>query len=434
MAAFGDSPPQRRGRNRISPLSAEMSVLKLLCSKTPNTGFVINLRRRAYFTSGKKFRSSAMFSPFIENLTVPVFAVSLSNSLLSAILHLPGRPPREQCFFQLPSPEKLLTERLSAYTASRNALYLYGQSMGADLPRAITEHVHAGLGMTMHPRLACSLSARADKLETLGITVSSVAPPLAVSLKAEEFEADAWRMLLDTLHLPQPELILIAADEYGRPFDMEETHARRFAVDSLFVRHNGGGIELFSLLAAGPDEHMPRLSAIKQTSGAPVLDHIFAFALGLLAAPRIAGRSLREGLTLLHVDGLWLRAALVFQNRLFSVLEVPLNAWTQPPAGNAAPDSLARHLEDFRLGWLPQEVAASQGGFVSRAACLPPEAEGFRPTFICGNNAEALALYGQRVGSFFNCQAASCWGLLHAYSSLDAAERAACRAICPVMR
>ena len=120
--------------------------------------------------------------------------------------------------------------------------------------------------------------------------------------------------------------------------------------------------------------------AIRRMTGFPEPDDRFAFIPELMARPDLAERSLRQGITLLFLDEQGALAALVFQEQLFGLLELPF----APEIERRSPDVLISLLDDFRLGWLPQEMAQALSGHVWRPCDLPAEAEGFAPVFAAG--------------------------------------------------
>lgn len=145
-----------------------------------------------------------------------------------------------------------------------------------------------------------------------------------------------------------------------------------------------------SLLSAlsGKDAVL-RLSEIARMTTATA-DPCRAFILGLLSLPGVAARAQRQGLTLLWLDPERVCAALVFRDSLYALATLSFPALFGLDAGQGAAD-LVRLLDDFRLGWLPEEAATRLDGAVWRASDLPPEAEGFKPLFACGPNAGLLA-------------------------------------------
>jgi hypothetical protein len=120
----------------------------------------------------------------------------------------------------------------------------------------------------------------------------------------------------------------------------------------------------------------------------PDADAHFAFIPELMARPDLVERSLRQGITLLFLQTRGVLAALVFKDRLFGLLHLPFGpkfpGGCEDSSDAFSPDVLSSLLDDFRLGWLPQEKAQNLGGHVWRPIELPAEAEGFAPMFAAG--------------------------------------------------
>lgn len=137
------------------------------------------------------------------------------------------------------------------------------------------------------------------------------------------------------------------------------------------------------------------------------MDSFGARVQGLLALPALQKRNFREGLTILHVGKGRIHASLVFQNKMYGYFSAPF----------LPSQDLQGFLETFRLGWLPPEKAALVGGISFLTPHLPAEAEGFKPLYIFGSNAEALKNLGQVVNLPFDQQFLACWGLLFALAN-----------------
>jgi len=116
----------------------------------------------------------------------------------------------------------------------------------------------------------------------------------------------------------------------------------------------------------------------------PDADAHFAFIPELMARPDLVERSLRQGITLLFLQTRGVLAALVFKDRLFGLLFLPFGPKFPGDCDAFSPDVLVGLLDDFRLGWLPQDIAQSLGGHLWRPIELPAEAEGFAPVFAAG--------------------------------------------------
>lgn len=365
-----------------------------------------------------------MFIPHIEHITEPALAVDLGSSSMRAIAYIPGALPQDQAIFQLPSPEHVLAERIRSNSAMRRGIFVHGKNLGRVAASALHKHLHMGLPLNIHPNYAALLTHNPEKLTKMGIEISPIAPLQAVSVEATEFDAGFWNALMDMTELPQPETLLVCALEKGAPFDETDERPLALWLHRLFAESGGGGIPLAELFPAQAAPEMLRLSSIQRITGFPVADSAIAFIFGLLSIPLVAGRSGREGLVLVELSRHTLRAALVYREHLFALLEMPSVVFcgASTPGAEMDLETLEQWLDDLRLGWLPSEKASDRGGFLCRAPALPPEAEGFRPMFVAGPDAPLLEKSGQIAGGAMHSVLNGCWGLLCAYGRYHASR------------
>ena len=352
-----------------------------------------------------------------EHIHAPALAVEVGHTTVRALLYVPGMPREDSYSWQLPAPDAILAKRVRASTTLRKAIHLHGTGMGPAALQALLEHVSSGAAASMHPETAASLTDAQSALEIRGIAVTRSAHPESIVMEAADHDPALWRTLMDLCGLPQPEITLVAAFEHGRLLDREKTPD---ALPPLFLKlmqNRVDGLALDSLMSREEGAGVLRLSAIRRMTGFPVLDSSFAFILGLMALPALAGRALRQGVTLLHLDSQRLLAALVFQGRLLGLLHLPMRELCRE-SGAFSPERLLGLLEDFRLGWLPVEKTGELGGAVWRPAHLPPEAEGFAPMFASGPHAHLLdgrvRVLDAREANEMNI----CRGLLYGYDTM----------------
>lgn len=174
--------------------------------------------------------------------------------------------------------------------------------------------------------------------------------------------------------------------------------------------------------SATPEHPVLRPSTIGRMNKYGSTDRSHAFLAGMLSLPPVTERSRRHGLTLLWLDPERVYAALVFRGALHAMAGLSFPALFNPEGdagyarGSAA---LARLLDDFRLGWLPEEEAARRGGVAWRAASLPPEAEGFMPFFAAGPEAGMLTGFAMVMPDA--PERILCRGLLHGYRLAESA-------------
>ena len=134
---------------------------------------------------------------------------------------------------------------------------------------------------------------------------------------------------------------------------------------------------------------------------------------GALAAPEVAKRSQRQGVTVVNVGNSHVAAFLVFKGRILGVYE--------HHTGMLDTDALLFDLKEFGFGWLPDEQVRAKGGHgCAFLAPLPPEAEGFAPTFAVGPRRGMLLGHAQFIAPHGDMMIAGCHGLLHGLALREA--------------
>ena len=84
-------------------------------------------------------------------------------------------------------------------------------------------------------------------------------------------------------------------------------------------------------------------------------------------------------------------------------------------------DALLFDLKEFGFGWLPDEQVRAKGGHgCAFLTPLPPEAEGFAPTFAVGPRREMLLGHAQFIAPHGDMMIAGCHGLLHGLALREA--------------
>ena len=352
-----------------------------------------------------------------EHIHAPALAIEVGQTTVRALLYVPGMPREDSYSWQLPSPDSILARRIHSCTALRKAIHLQGTGPGPAALQALLEHASSKAPASMHPETAAFLTGTQSALEVLGIAVTGIAQPESIVMEAADHDPAFWLALADMCGLPQPEITLVAAFEHGRLLDGEKTPDAPPLLFLKLMRNHADGLALDSLMGREAEEGMLRLSAIRRMTGFPVLDTSFAFILGLMALPALAGRALRQGVTLIHLDARRLLAALVFRGRLLGLLYLPIRELSHESMA-FSPQRLLGLLEDFRLGWLPMEKTTELGGAVWRSAQLPPEAEGFAPMFASGPHSHLLDGHVRVLDAREANEMVVCRGLLHGYDRM----------------
>ena len=357
----------------------------------------------------------------LDRIKTPVLAVDMGERMVRMLLYSPSAGGAYE--FASPSPLGLLAGAVARATKAGQGVYRRTAGPGDSLVAALQAHREAGLGLAVHPEAAETLFESRAGFEQREIRVSEEAPSDDVDDVIIDIPGvsgpEPWLQLIRSLGLESPEQLLLCAPRQDGTAEREGVPAESGGMEELFAQAGERGLAPESLFSDKADGGILRLWAIGRNVNVSAMDRSFAFAAGMLSLSPVAARSRREGVLLLHAGRRRLTAALVFQERLFSLLEMPLDFFTSAARPGDIP-GLAQRLDDFRLGWLPSESARVRGGLVCRSQALPPEAEGFRPAFITGENAFLLAQYGQELKGGLRGRTIRCRGLLWAFERAQA--------------
>ena len=276
------------------------------------------------------------------------------------------------------------------------------------------EQIHApALALDMQPSCIRALLYRPGEEGGEPFSLTLPAALQELSADAPVYSDAFWNGILVAAGMPQAKNIVAALSFFGSGQTEDGVKARAAFFQGLFAASEGPGVDIRALCAGPARAALLRLGQIQRISHFLVADGLCASILGVLADSAVHARSFREGIAIVRLEQGRASAALVFQDRLLAVAERTL----------AARDALSGLLEDldsFRLGWLPQEKMAALGGFTVAESELPAEAEGFRPLYITGQDAEWLR--GRGIFPALPCGPAmtTCLGLLHGFALQEA--------------
>ncbi len=335
--------------------------------------------------------------------TGPILVLDIGSGTQDVLLALPGLTPENWPRFVLPAPARRVEARIRELSAARRAVWLYGDNMGGGFSGAIDDHLALGLAAFASPGAALALHDRPEAVRARGIGIASQAPDGAVPVFLADYEPGFWRALLAAAHLPQPALVLAAAQDHGVHADVGN-RAGRFRLWRDLLASSGGDPALW--LHAAPPAACTRLQALQRATGGMVADTGAAAALAAFSLPEVRARADTEGVLVVNAGNSHVVAFLVFQGRVLGVYEHHTGLLTR--------EDLLRDLHEFRLGWLPDEQVRERGGHGCVFSLPLPEAEAFRPAYALGPRRDLLRGHAQFIAPYGDMMLAGCHGLLHA--------------------
>lgn len=333
--------------------------------------------------------------------TGPVLSLDIGSGTQDVLLALPGERAENWPRFVLPSPALGIARRIREQTAAQRSVWLYGQNMGGGFAAAMQEQVQAGLLPSTSPTAAQALHDNPERVRAQGVSLQAHCPRGAVPVALADYDAGFWLTLLAAAGLPAPALVVAAVQDHG--YHPEGNRQGRFQLWNNLLTETAGDPAhwIFDEVPTS----CTRLQALQSCTGGPVADTGAAAVLGALATPEVLQRSQRQGVTVVNVGNSHVAAFLVFRGRILGVYE--------HHTGMLDTDALLFDLKEFRFGWLPDEQVRARGGHgCTFLAPLPPEAEGFDPTFVLGPRRELLRGNGQFIAPYGDMMLAGCHGLL----------------------
>lgn len=333
----------------------------------------------------------------------PVLAVDIGSGTQDVLLALPDQEAENWPRFVLPTPARRVAARIRELSAQGRSVWLYGHNMGGGFFPAVKEHLAAGLAMAASPAAALALYDKLERVRELGVQVCEQCPPDHVPIYLTDFDPGYWQALLACAGLPQPSLITAAAQDHGVHPTMGNREGR-FHMWRTLLQSSGG--DPAQWLYQAPPALCTRLLSLSASIGnGPVADTGTAAVLGALLLPEVQARSQREGVLVVNVGNSHVLAFMVYCGLVLGVYE--------HHTGMHDSASLCHDLQEFRMAWLPDEQVRAKGGHGCIFGDIPPEAEGFRPTFILGPRRELLRGQGQFIAPYGDMMLAGCHGLLY---------------------
>ncbi len=335
--------------------------------------------------------------------TGPILSLDIGSGTQDALLALPGERAENWPRFVLPAPALGIAAAIRRHSAEGRPVWLYGNNMGGGFAAAIQEQAAAGLAPAASPEAALALHDNPERVRAQGVDIVSACPRGYAAVPLSDYDPGFWNGLLRASGLPVPALVVAAVQDHGH-HPAEGNRVGRFNLWRALLAETQGDPARW--IYDTPPAPCTRLQALQSRTGGPVADTAAAAVLGALAAPEVARRSRRQGVTVVNVGNSHVAAFLVFRGRILGVYE--------HHTGMLDTDSLLFDLKEFGFGWLPDEQVRAKGGHgCAFLAPLPPEAEGFAPIFAVGPRRDMLQGHAQFIAPHGDMMIAGCHGLLH---------------------
>ena len=333
----------------------------------------------------------------------PVLCVDIGSCTQKALLARAGHECANWPRWLLPSPARLVGQRIRELTLLKCGVWLSGGIMGDGFCDALRGHLDAGLPTAATRAAALAIDADMEAVRALGVSITETCPANCVPVHLQDFSPEFWDCLLRVSALPQPHMVLAAAQDDGsHPGSPDQGRMQ----------------DWHRLLTESPDptrwiyasapESMSRLRALQQKTGGPVADTATCAILGALCDAGVLERSFREGITIVNVGNEHTLAALVYQGQVCGLYEHHTERRGLP--------LLLEDLRQLRLRWLPAEDVHASGGHGTAFGGQCEAAGSFAPTYLLGARRTLLAGHGRDIAPYGDMPHAGCFGLLHGWA------------------
>ncbi|MFP4213329.1 MAG: DUF1786 domain-containing protein [Desulfohalobiaceae bacterium] len=336
-----------------------------------------------------------------------ILCLDIGSGTQDVLYFQPGRELMNCPKFILPSPARLVEQRISELTRRGRDIHLYGQTMGGGFSRALQEHIQAGLKISAQPRAASSLADDLERVRAKGVEVRESCPPGQSPLYVADFDPGFWRSFLTLAGLNYPDLILAAAQDHG--FHPDSSNRRgRFRLWKDLLESTQGRMQ--DLLFDSVPEPMTRLQEIQSAAGnCLVTDTGSAAVLGALFVPEVRELSRSKGVCVLNLGNSHAIAFLIYQDQVLAVYE--------HHTGMLEPKGLLQDMEKFTQGRLSEEEVFQAGGHgcYTRPELYSLQAD-FQAMFVLGPRRDMLRDQPVRFPApGGDMMLAGCYGLLEGY-------------------
>ena len=344
----------------------------------------------------------------------PVLCLDIGSGTQDALLARPNLEVENWPHFVLPSPARIIAQRLRELALLKRDVWLCGRNMGGGFLPAVRACLESGRRVYATRAASTALNNDPERVQALGVVLAEERPAGTVPVHLADYSAHAWSTLLRAAGLPVPHLVLASAQDHGY---QGGGHGNRTVRMNRFASMLAANPDPVSWVFRQPPAEMTRLQTLHESTGGPVADSATAMVLGAMVDDTVRKRSFRQGVTLVNVGNGHIFAALLYRGLVRGIYEHHTGMRTR--------DELLADLREFRRCFLPTEVVQASGGHGTAYGPLCEEAGGYEPTFVCGPQRALLSGYGQPIAPFGSMMLAGALGLLWGCASICSAGQPA---------
>ncbi len=352
-----------------------------------------------------------------------ILAVDVGTGTQDVLLFDTEREPENAFKMVMPSPTRLLAQRIRAATSAGEDLLLTGVTMGGGpCSWAAEEHIQAGYRLFATPDAARTFDDDLEAVAARGVQVVSedeardLGGAHHLEMRDLDYEALARAFAAFGLALDEAEVLAVAVFDHGAaPPGVSD---RLFRFEYLARRiQTGQGLAAFAYARDGVPASMTRLQAVADTAsgGRPlaVMDTAPAAILGALEDPLV--RAHGENAVLANVGNMHTLAFHLSEGRIAGLFE--------HHTGLLDREALEELLQDLAVGRLDHEALFAEHAHGALILEWPGEGgrvlEGTGPDFLAITGPRRGLLAGSALRPHLavphgDMMMAGCWGLVRA--------------------
>lgn len=285
-------------------------------------------------------------------------AIDVGSGTQDILLYDPQKNMENCIQMVLPSPTRLVAERIRQATREGKSVFLDGVLMGGGPSvRAIKEHIKSGLKVYAVENTALTINDNLDRVRESGVIITDAPPKGAVTVKLGDVDIPMLDRVLGEVGEEVPANIAVAVQDHGfSPF--ESNRLFRFRMWQRFMESGG---HLKDLAYRVVPEEFTRMKAVQKTvPGALLMDTCGAALVGALTDERVH-EAAKECVLVVNVGNQHTFAAVVRGEKVIALLE--------HHTGCLSPEKLRTLLAQFLEGKVTDEHVREDGGH----GCYPPK-------------------------------------------------------------
>lgn len=337
-----------------------------------------------------------------------ILAIDIGGGTQDILVYEEGNPIENSIQMILPSPTRLIAQRILKASASGKNIFFSGNTMGGGPSAwALQKHLQSGLLAAATERAALTFNDNLDKVEKMGIRITSRPPKGYEVIELHDMDLPLVRLVLKRVGLDLPKAFAVAVQDHG--FSPQGSNRRfRFRHWEKFLAKGG---KLTALVYRKVPPYMTRMLAVQRdVPGAALMDTSAAAIWGMLCDPAISAKR-EEGFIALNLGNQHTFGALVQGDCIGGIFEHHTGLLTR--------EKLRLILKRFSQRLLTHEEIFLDGGHGCAIDPFLLKKGKFQSVAITGPRRSLAEGLGYMAAPYGNMMLTGCFGLVAALKATD---------------